>query len=173
MRHFLIHKYDFAQGDIESEWTSLCDLLRETGQLYPPPFYLQLEREFLDVVVQFLRKYDLLTLQYRFCYLIDDDLIHTEPSGWLQSLILPLEHTVGLVEEKGFQALSYLERLAVFQLAIRGAVNVAIEDDSTGVTLSTVDDGFYWYITLRDCDRPEELVTSPRLFIDESINIFD
>ena len=173
MHYFLIHKYDFDNSDYAQEWTTLSKLLQETGEAGPSTSYLRLEREFLDVVVQFLRTYDHLPLTYRFCYIIDDDLLSAADAAWLQDLLLPLHETVTLVQTGRFEDLSFIERLAVFQLAVRAEVHVAIEDPATGVVLSTVDDGFYWYVALLDDTEPEMLVRSSRLFINYSIDIFD
>ena len=41
------------------------------------------------------------------------------------------------------------------------------------MVLSTMDDGFYWFVSLPDEDDPEELLGEAELFIYDSIDIFD
>ena len=91
----------------------------------------------------------------------------------VQHLLLPLADGLSLVG-KAFEQLSHIERLALFQLAVRGTVNVAVESiDQPVVVLSTVDDGFYWFVSLTNQCEPEALVKSAQLYIYESIDIFD
>ena len=173
MKHVRICKYDLDSPSVEDEWTTLSELLEKTGEAAPSAAYLHLEQEFLDVVVRFLRAYDYLPLEYRFCYLTEDELLEGDPPPWLADLMLPLSQGVSLVERGRFDTLSFVERLAVFQLAIRGAVQVAIQSPEGQAVLSTMDEGFYWFATVPDDHDAEALAQSPRLFVYESIDIFD
>ena len=173
MQHFLVCKYDYDDLSYVDEWTTLCELLRSTDLYSPSIQYLTLEKEFLYVVVQFFKAYADRSFQFRFCYLIHDVKEIDANAGHLQNLLLPLNDGIALIDKK-LNELSLVERLALFQLAVRGEVVIVVESiDKPSIVLSTVDDGFYWFLSLtNDCD-PESLVQSNQLYIYESIDIFD
>ena len=76
--------------------------------------------------------------------------------------------------EKNFNELSPVERLALFQLAVRGEIAIVVESiDEPTIVFSTADDGFYWFLSLTDDCEPESLVQSDQLYIYESVDIFD
>lgn len=168
MRYFFICKYNRNSQDYQNEWTTLDELMKNLHASTPPLNYLRLEREFLDVVVQFLRMWDSKPLRYRFCHLYQDGL----ESSLLDQLIIPFSESVALVQNQRFEDLNFIERLAIFQLAVRGIVVVAIEVPNTEVVFSTVDEGFYWYVALPKDQDVRKLVRSDRLYIYDSINVF-
>jgi len=160
-------------SDCKQEWTTLSALLQQTGGMGPSAAYLQLEQELLDMVVQFLRIYGDLLLRYRCCYLTDDDLFGVKDQGWLPDVLLPLHGTVTLLQTRRFEELRSIEHRAVIQLAVRGAAHVAIEDPAAGVVLSTVGDGFCWYVAILDDTEIEMVVRSSRPCINDAIDISD
>ena len=173
MHHFLICKYNYDDPAYVDEWTTLSALLRSTGSQFPSQDYLQLEQAFLDIVVQFFKAHADRSFRFRFCYICGDHKVQDPSSGNLQSLLLPLPDGLALIG-KPFERLSPLERLALFQLAVRGVVSIVVESiDDPVVVLSTVDDGFYWFVSLTEECEPESLVMSDLFYIYESIDIFD
>ena len=124
-------------------------------------------------MVQFFKAYPDRSFQFRFCYLIHDEEDIDANSGHLKNLLLPLHDGLALVE-KNFNELSPVERLALFQLAVRGEIAIVVESiDEPTIVFSTADDGFYWFLSLTDDCEPESLVQSDQLYIYENIDIFD
>ena len=101
-------------------------------------------------MVQFFKAYPDRSFQFRFCYLIHDEEDIDANAGHLQNLLLPLHDGIALIEKR-FDELSLVERLALFQLAVRGEIAIVVESiDEPRIVFSTADDGFYWFLSLTD-----------------------
>lgn len=158
-------------------WSTLGERLagEPSGLSALPADYVAREEAFLDVARLFLARIGAQRrLTYRFITVFDefpnrrDDAIH--------SLVY---HDLGSDEdirralaEPSFAALPADDQLRIFRLAARDLLAVCVESDD-GVRLSTMDDGFYWFVSLpRDCP-PTMLVPTSNAVIIDSIDVFD
>lgn len=157
-------------------WSTLDELLGppQALGLGVPEAYLARERAFVDVGRRFL---DVVgggrAFEYRDLNVFDDYPLVLDP-GRHPAVY---EHIDAGIDEiaralgRPFCALSPRERALVFQLAARDLLAMSIVADD-GVTLSTMDDGFYWFVSLPD-DVDPAAVAGDEGVIFESIDIFD
>lgn len=140
-----------------------------------PRDYAVREEAFLDVARRFLTRLGVdRRFAYRFISVFDDFPAERDPTH--HPLIY---HGLGSDEdirrtlaEPSFAALHLADQLRIFRLAVRDLLAVCIES-ADGVRLSTMDDGFYWFVTLPDDCPPAALALSDDAMIRDSLDIFD
>lgn len=141
-----------------------------------PPEYLAREDAFLDVGRWFLRAAGPRRLKYRYFNVFEgfpqrrDPVIHPLVYDTLGSTLDEIEYVVG---EGGFQRLNHSQKVLVMQLAARDLASFCVVSND-GMTLASMDDGFYWFVSLPEGIEPADvLVQSNRITLSPSIDIFD
>lgn len=158
-------------------WSTLGERLAgespELGRL--PSDYIAREEAFLGVARCFLTRFgEERRLTYRFITVFDDF-----PDRRDETVHPLVYHGLGSDEEirralaePSFAALHLDDQLRVFRLAARDLLAVCVESDD-GVRLSTMDDGFYWFVSLPDDCAPTALAPLGEAVILDSLDIFD
>jgi hypothetical protein len=181
MRHYKVCIYDYSDSEYVNHWTTLQELITSiktegdfTGL---PSSYLTIEKDFIEFAINFLLVFK--SENFKFMYLniysvkntkTIDSTMHAEV---YEGLVFPLGITKDLTKETLFEDLGFLDKLTMIQLCARCILEFCIESEDTGIRLSSMCDGFYWYVALPDDMDPKLLTTSPNLYIYDWYDIFE
>jgi hypothetical protein len=176
MKHRMICKYDRSSNEYLNEWTTLSEVVSDSDETIPSD-YLAIESDFLDAAAHVLSLFPSARFEYKYIYAYEDEfpdqLDPTVPRLTYEGLTLPIPEAKRVIETSDFNALSKVEQRFLFQLCTRVLIGFCIQDRETGVTLSSMDDGFYWYVAVPDHIADSSLLKSDRLFLYETIDNFE
>lgn len=162
----------------DTPWSTLDELLEgQPADLAAlPAEYVERERVFVDVGMRFV---DAMSRDGASSYRdldVFDDYPAQRKADFHPAVYTHLYRDADAIERAlrapAFERLSRSERRLVFQLAARDLLSLALTADD-GATLATMDDGFYWFVSLPDDVDPATLTGEADAQIFDSLDIFD
>ncbi len=181
MKHYKVCIYDYSDSEYINHWTSTQELISSIKNgghfVCLPNSYLTIEKDFVEFAINFLLAFNSEKFKFKFINIYNgksikdiDSALHPEV---YEGLVFPLEITQDISGKTIFENLGFLDILTMIQLCARGILGFCIENEDAEICLSSMDDGFYWYVALPDDVYPKLLTTSANLYIYDWYDIFE
>jgi len=165
MNTYKICKYDYNDPDYVNDWMYIDEFFaRKNNQLTTENWkeYLSTELSFLDFVNHLFCEFngeEFFLIEYK--NFIDDE---DNCEGCFENLVLS-KNMIPDYSIVKFSQLTGIEKFLLFQLAVRGLCTFKLKTRSKAVSISTMDDCFYFYIEIKK-DKLEQITCDAKnLFI--------